>query len=400
MTDMPASSEPAELRAWRDLCRRLESLGEELLSPPFPSAEEDRVEGFAHLADQLLCWLSWSLEHSDPANPFFMRQNDLVTQWGGPNADNVYRHARIDPGRRYRIRGRMHGAQDFILALRAGFMHQQRWGTLAEYTASDLGIREGEEFEIILGARSGVQPGVHVLPIPDGAVMASIREYYFDWQQQEPALFTIECLDESDPPHRPTATQLVERFDEAASGVEHSMRYWNRYMIEERSARVDNSFAGTLKLDKGLAAARYDFCFWDLAADEALVIDTAVPLARYWSIQLYVPGWFEIVDPVTRITSRNHTQAQVLDGDRIQLVLSPTDPGVANWLDTAGRSEGLCTLRWFWPEGDGEPGPSARVVPLFDLDSVLDPAHRVVDPQQRAVELASRRAHLAWRFRV
>jgi hypothetical protein len=406
MGEIGATSEPIELQAWRDFCHRLESVGEELLSAPFPLAEVDRAEGFAHLADQVLCWLEWSLEHSDPSSPFFMRQNDPVTQWGGPNADNVYRHARIDPERRYRIRGRMHAAEDFILALRAGFMHQQRWGTLAEYTASDLGIGIGDAFDIELGGpfKAGhvtVDPdGVIHLPLPEGAVMVSIREYYFDWTTDEPATFTIECLDTSGDAPRVTAAQLVERFDEAAAGVEHSMRYWNTYMIDEREARVDNSFAGSLKLEKGLAAARYAFCFWNLAADEALLIDTDLPHARYWSFQLYVPGWFETVDPVTRITSRNHTQAELLDGNRIQMVVSSVDPGAVNWLDTGGRSQGLCTLRWFWPEGDQEPMPAAKVVALGELGGALDPASTQMTPIERAAELAARRTHLAWRFRV
>jgi hypothetical protein len=402
MTEGASVPEPAELLAWRDLCRRLEAVGEQLLSAPYPAADTDRAEGFAHLADQVLCWLGWSLEHSDPTSPFFMRQNDLVTQWGGPNADNVYRHARIDAARRYRITGRMHAAQDFILALRAGFMHQQTWGTLAEYTASDLGIGAGDEFEIILGGEVADPggPGVHVLPIPEGAVMASIREYYIDWRSEEPALFTIECLDEVAPPERVDAQQLVERFDEAAAGVEHSMRYWNQYMIDERAARVDNSFAGSLRVEKGLAAARYAFCFWDLAGDEALVVDTGVPPARYWGFQLYVPGWFEIVDPVSRITSRNHTQTQILDDGRVQMVVSPSDPGVANWLDTGGRSQGLCTLRWFWPEGDGEPTPTAKVLKVDALGELLDRGHLAIDADQRRAELAERRSHLAWRFRV
>jgi hypothetical protein len=406
MSGLAGSDEPVELQAWRDFCHRLESLGEELVSAPFPLAEADRAEGFAHLADQVLCWLEWSLEHSDPSSPFFMRQNDLVTQWGGPNADNVYRHARIEPDRRYRIRGRMHAAQDFILALRAGFMHQQRWGTLAEYTASDLGIGAGDAFELLLGEQTDSEgvtvddDGVIHLPLPAGAVMVSIREYYIDWTDDEPATFTIECLDSSGEAPRVTAPQLVERFDEAAAGVEHSMRYWNKYMIDEREARVDNSFAGSLKLAKGLAAARYAFCFWNLAADEALLIDTDLPHSRYWSFQLYVPGWFETVDPVTRITSRNHTQTQVLDGGRVQMVVSSSDPGVGNWLDTGGREHGLCTLRWFWPEGDHEPTPVARVVAHHEIQLALDPGLDRITPMQRESELAARRSHLAWRFRV
>ncbi|MCU0274643.1 MAG: hypothetical protein MUE34_15560 [Acidimicrobiales bacterium] len=296
---MTTAPEPPELQAWRDLCRRLEAVGEQLLSPPFPGDPADRVEGFDHLADQVLCWLGWSIGHPDPRRPFFMRQNDLVTQWGGPNADNVYRHARIDPSLRYRIRGRMHGCEDFILALRAGFMHQAKWGTLGEHTASDLGIGRGDEFEILLG---GDEPGA--LPIPDDVVMVSIREYYLDWAAEEPAFFTIECLDTPAPLPRRTGEEVAARFAEAAAGVEVSMAYWNRYMTEERGKRTDNAFAGSFKLDKGLSAARYGFCFFDLDPDEALIVETDKPEARYWSLQLYVPDWFVEPHPVHRVVRR------------------------------------------------------------------------------------------------
>ena len=178
------------------------------------------------------------------------------------------------------------------------------------------------------------------------------------------------------------------------------MRYWNQYMIDERALRTDNAFAGSLKLEKGLAAARYAFCFWDLVDDENLVVETDVPDARYWSFQLYVPGWFELVDPVSRITSRNHLQTELSADGRVRMVVGPTDPGIANWLDTGGRRQGLCTLRWFWPTGDDEPTPTARVVATRDLESALDPAATRVSLANRAAELELRRAHLAWRFRV
>ncbi|HAI64635.1 MAG TPA: hypothetical protein DCM13_07090, partial [Acidimicrobiaceae bacterium] len=65
-------------------------------------------ESLEHLLDQATLWISWSVLHADPSRPAFHRHNDLVSQWGGPNADNVYRHARIDPAKRYVVRGRMH----------------------------------------------------------------------------------------------------------------------------------------------------------------------------------------------------------------------------------------------------------------------------------------------------
>ena len=56
-------------------------------------------------------------------------------QWGGPNLDNVYKHARIDPSAALPDHAaRCTRCEDFILAVRVGFMHMPEWGTLAEVT--------------------------------------------------------------------------------------------------------------------------------------------------------------------------------------------------------------------------------------------------------------------------
>jgi len=368
-----------ELRAWRDLCHRLEALGESLLDDAYPAAPEDRAEGFAHLAEQVVCWLGWSVGHADPRRPAFHRQNDLVTQWGGPNADNAYRHARVHPSLRYRLRGHMHGCDDFILAIRAGFMHEPRHGTLVEVTGSDLGIGRGDEIDLLLGEGA--------IPLPEGSAMVSIREYYIDWQEEEPAVWTIACLDEDQPAPPADGEAVAAQLADAATSIEHSMRYWRDYMLDARAAGRPNTFAASQRVAKGLPSARYAFCFWHLGPDEALVIDTDVPAARYWGLQLYSMGWFEPIDPTGRITSLNQAQTSVGPDGRVQVVVAHADPGTPNWLDTGGRGDGLLTLRWFWPDSDQAPAPTATVIP-FEAAGRARP------------EMAQRRAHLAWRFRT
>ena len=260
-----------DLDAWAEACDRLAALGGRLGDADFPGDEADRADGVAHVVEQTLCWLGWSAFHADPRRPSFQRQNDLITQWGGPNADNVYRHARVEPGRRYRVRGRMHSCQEFILAIRAGFMHLPTWGTLVEVTASELGIAEGDEFDFVVGEGGRV-------PLPEGALTVSIREYYFDWREAEPALFTIECLDDDagEPPDRRTADVTAAQLREGIDGVAHSTEYWNTYMREKAAEGVANTFAPAFAQANGLDAARYSFCFWDLGPDDALIVEVPV----------------------------------------------------------------------------------------------------------------------------
>jgi len=383
-----------DLDAWAEACDRLAVLGRRLGDDAFPGDEADRADGVAHVVEQTLCWLGWSVFHADPRRPSFQRQNDLITQWGGPNADNVYRHARVEPGRRYRVRGRMHSCQEFILAIRAGFMHLPTWGTLVEITASELGIAEGDEFDFVVGEGGQV-------PLPDGALTVSIREYYFDWSEAEPALFTIECLDDDagEPPARRTAAATAAQLREGIDGVAHSAEYWNTYMREKAAEGVANTFAPAFALDKGLDAARYSFCFWDLDPDDALVVEVPVPPARYWTFQLYELAWFELVDVADRLSSLNHTQAPVGGDDVIRLVLSHTDPGVANWLDASGRRTGLLTYRAFWTTGE-VPTPTTRIVPVAEVAAAMPTGTALLDAAGRAAQMTARRRHLAWRFRT
>jgi len=252
VTPSTSTSSPAELSAWRDLLSGLDTLGGRLLDDDFPGDPGGRELAFRHLAQQLLCWLEWSIGYGDPATPAFQRQNDLVTPWGGPNADNVYRHARVSPRHRYRIHGRMNSCEDFALAIREGFRHTDRPATLAELTASDIGLGPDQEFEILLGG-DGDEP--NRVPLPPGAIMCSIREYYYEWQPREPATFTIECLDGEPGPLPAYGDHLREALDL----TERSIVYWNDYMREARARQDDNSFGGKVEVPRGLQISQFGF---------------------------------------------------------------------------------------------------------------------------------------------
>ena len=74
-------------------------------------------------------------------------------------------------------------------------------------------------------------------------------------------------------------------------------------------------------------------------------------------------------------------------------VISPVDPGVANWIDSDGLREAILTLRMaeFGAGGPREDlGACGRVVKLDRLDAEVPHLPRVSE-QQRATELAQRR---------
>ena len=148
-----------------------------------------------------------------------------------------------------------------------------------------------------------------------------------------------------------------------------------------------------------MQAANYAFCFFDLAPDEALIVECDVPESRYWSFHLYALAWWEALEYGSRVTSRNHTQTRVGDDGRVRVVVAHEDPGVPNWLDTEGRREALLTLRWFWATG-APPRPSTRVVKLADVRAALPAETPPVHADERHAEIRARRTHLMWRFRT
>ena len=127
---------------------------------------------------------------------------------------------------------------------------------------------------------------------------------------------------------------------------------------------------------------------WELDPDEALIVEVEPPEGIYWSFSLGNP-WWETIHYGRHQSSLNAHQAVVDSDGLVRVVLCGRDPGVANWLDTAGHSNGPIILRCVRTET--APTPTARVVPFDDIHAELPPdttkSHR-----RRARSPSSRRA--------
>jgi hypothetical protein len=381
--------------AWRHFCDRLASIGDRILAPDFPGSPRARAEGYRHLATQVVAWLGWAMGHPDADFPAFFRQNDLVVRWGGPNVDQVTRRARVDASGTYRVAGNMGACEDFILTVKDGDMHMDRYGILREALASELGVGPGDDFAITLSADPGPEPWVMLDP---DATMINLREYYFDWQPRPPALVTIQRLDTlGTGPPPVTATDVERRLDDAADIIERSIVYWNDYLRSAKEELGPNSMGSARQNAGGSSRIAYSFGFFELEPDEALIVDASPGGARFWDIQLYTMGWFEPFDYANRTTSLNHTQGRLSADGRLRTVIAHRDPQVPNWLDTEGRHEGMVTHRWI----DGAAAHiEARVVPLDEVTAHLPADTPTVSAAERREEVRRRQAHVAWRYRT
>lgn len=100
-----------------------------------------------------------------------------------------------------------------------------------------------------------------------------------------------------------------------------------------------------------------------LGDGEAQVIEGAAPEVAYWSVSLQ-NRWMQSLDYDRYPVSLHDRQIVQRDG-RYRVVVSAIDPGVDNWLDTAGHSEGLLSIRYQLAQ-DFET-PSIRLVRVSDL---------------------------------
>jgi len=101
--------------------------------------------------------------------------------------------------------------------------------------------------------------------------------------------------------------------------------------------------------------------YWCIGADEALVLDTAVPDCEMWNFQLS-NYWMESLDYRHYPVCVNKVGARYNTDGSLTLGAAHSDPGVANFLSTAGHHCGMMTLRWTGAQS--HPVPQAHVVKL------------------------------------
>jgi hypothetical protein len=104
--------------------------------------------------------------------------------------------------------------------------------------------------------------------------------------------------------------------------------------------------------------------YWELEPDQALVIEVTPPLCDYWNFQLN-NHWMESLDYRHHPVAINKHQARARSDGSVRIVVAHRDPGVDNWISTAGHRRGTMCLRWI--RAEQHPDPSTRVVELSRL---------------------------------
>jgi hypothetical protein len=381
-------------RAWDDFCERLKKTGRRILEPDFPGSPRDRAEGFRHLTRMVVFGIHWTVEFADPDFPAFYRNDGDLVQWGAPNADNVYIRARIRGDGTYRITGNKGRLHEFVISTHDGDMHMEKYGVFEERTARDLEIAPDGSFEVILSPQA--HPGSW-MPLHPDVEYVLIRQYLSDWDHDEPGQFLIQKVgNEGLAPEPLEPGRMARMLDEAAERTERAVVYWNEFVARARANAPDNVVGLPRKAQGGAHSIFYGSAFYNLAEDEALLIECGRPDADYWSFQLNTLGWFESLDIANRQTSLSMHQAHIDDDGELRVVLAHRDPGVPNWLDTEGRREGTVSYRWVWARNT--PTPISQVVKLDEVRRHFPASTPQIDTAARREQMFRRQMHVARRY--
>jgi hypothetical protein len=377
--------------AWRAFCRRLEAAGDAILADGFPDSPRDRAEGYRWLTRLLVYATRMEIEAADTRFPRFVRYETPDVQWGGPNPDNTYYRARVDPGERYRVWSDVRGVRQAIFSLHEGDMQQGRYGVYGETSLDQLHVDPSGRLEITLSAEPAPENWIRM---PPEARIFGVRIYASDWEADASPPFHIERIGgEGEPPPPLDPARLADGLGRAADWIEATSRFWNAYTRAGWQRATPNVPAPPAPAKGGADNILYGSCFWQLADGEALLLECDVPDADYFGFSIHTLGWLESGDFADRQTSLSGHQVHV-DGDgRLRVVLAHRDPGVPNWIDTEARERGLLVYRWVWARS--APAPGAKVVAVQDLRAALPAGHPSVDAAERRRRLARRR-EAAW----
>ena len=252
----------------------------------------------------------------------------------------------------------------------------------AACAASNLAVDADGRFEVWLG---GAERAGNWLPLDRDARWLLVREYFVDWDREAPASLAIERVGTGAAAAPAAAADAIAR---AGDWMEATARYWNEWVADLRAAYVPGQLAIARRYEGGADDILYGNDWFALGDDEALVIETDVPDARYWAFQL-VDACFRSLDWANHQTSLNHRQAKPDPDGRVRIVVAHRDPGIANWLDTTGLREGVLQYRFIWTRT--APQPTAHVVPIGALRDALPSGLAGVSAAERSAAIASRR---------
>ena len=390
------ASDETLARAWAEFCDTLKGAGEILFRDSAPATPLDRAVGFRFLSRSIPLALGFELENADPLFPDLMRYFEPTRKQGGDNPDALYLGAPIDGSSSYRLSGNRGSAH--FLAFTSMRPTPGPWGSEVVDTlfGHQLQTEADGSFELHVGPDE--KSGNWLRTAPD-CFRLTIRQFFNDWNREDPMTVSLERLDAEGPPPLLTPDGVADGLRRAGEWVASSARYWAD-AIDVWQARP-NEFLPWRALESGKTDATPGgvplVCYWTVEPDEVLLIEVTPPDAHFWNIE-FGNYRFETMDYRYRMSSINSHQGVLEEDGSLRVAVCHDDPGLPNWLDPSGHREGYATFRWM--HADAEPVPACRKLRRADLEAALPADVRRISAEERREALRRRKQGIERRFRA
>lgn len=360
MSNNKQSFDPA---AWDEFCDTLKATGQQILANT-PDDGLDQTEGYRYLARLTHSALGRFVDKPQALRPKVTYNSPRI---GGDNPDFVYGSCSITGSQAYRIFGNRKDAYNIGIGSYYGGLGSGKGLQCSGYLLlNDLEVDDQGNFEIIVSVQE--QAGTW-LPMVAETNSLLFRQTVLDRLNDTPADIQVELVDKSVAPE-PVPALEAEAFTQSlklagffVGGVVGQFINWTN-TFKKAPNEIHPIDPELLAFAQGDPNTLYHNGYYDLAEDEGLLVELEPPQCEYWNLQV-TNYWLESLDYLDYQTHINIANAKTDKDGKVRAVISKTDPGVENWINTAGHDRGCISMRWIKAEHDVK--AQCRVVKLTEL---------------------------------
>jgi hypothetical protein len=351
--------------------------------------------------------------NNDPNNPLVFAVDMPAHRWYGTdtqdgrfiydNPDTVYRTVPVNSGSTYVITGKYTSGvpADGNFGVYADISDAKPIGNLS---AQSLTVNPDGMFTITADGNPTAPGQTNHIYLPPDAQQIFVRYTMADWSTQSAPSLTVTRTGGPAATPPPTFDDMVAQtvsiignFGTAAHNTALDIVTVN---LATGQLKAPNTLTQPFNFPGTLVTQKQSLGYFQLTDNQAMVVTINPGNAGYFTVPV-TNDWELSPDPVNNQTSLNNSQAVANPDGTYTVVISPTDPGVANWVSTDGLNQGTLYVRFQDLNANSTAAPSIvsqQVVTFDQLGTVLPAGTQYVTDAQRQAQLTARQHGYNSRF--
>ena len=242
------------------------------------------------------------------------------------------------------------------------------------------------------------------LPTTPGSRKLFLRQGFDRWEE-ESAEFRIERIDMQEPRPVPTHETIIDSVCWAGDYLTGAMRDWPDFMIrvgffgdgEQHINQFPASMLAAGAEQRDQRRGRFvDHMRWRLATDEALIVEFE-NYDGFWMFTNMGVFW-NSMDYLYRPVSYTPSRTAVDSDNKVRLIMTHSDLGYHNWLDTQGFEEGYLSFRNV--HSRSFPRIATKLVKVQNLSEHLPKDSRRISAEERSRQMHERFNAILRRYRI